>query len=128
MGRNAKPISILTAEGKKHLTKSEIEARKNHEEKLKSGIKTFKASENVLQNQNANNMFKKLKKLYKDMDFIEGLDENIINRYCLLTAEESAFEKLINKMDEDIENCEEYEERIKLYNLKDLKKVYLVCL
>ncbi len=27
------------------------------------------------------------RKLYKSIDYVEGLDENVINRYCLLHSE-----------------------------------------
>ena len=34
MGRNAQPVDLLVAKGKKHLTKAEIESRKENEIKL----------------------------------------------------------------------------------------------
>lgn len=87
MGRNAQPIDLLAAKGKKHLTKAEIAKRKNQEKKLKSGVSTFKPSAQVKKDMVAHAMFKQLQKLYKSITFVEGLDENIINRYCLLHAE-----------------------------------------
>lgn len=110
-GRPAKPLSLI----KKHLTKDEINARQEMEKKVKSGVKNFKANEQVMQNPVALAMFKKLKKLYKNIDYIEGLDENIINRYCLLTAEAQALEQLVNNMNDDVNNCEDFEDRIALY-------------
>lgn len=113
-GRPAKPIDLHLVEGKKHLTKREIAERKKQESSLKSNT-TFRPNEKVKNNPVALKMFKKLKKLYAKIDYVEGLDENIINRYCLLTAESSALETLLTKMNEDVENCEEYTDRISLY-------------
>lgn len=110
-GRPAKPLSLV----KKHLTKDEISARQELESKTKSGVKTFKASEQVKQDPVALAMFRKLKRLYKNIDYIDGLDENIINRYCLLISEAQALEKLINDMNDDVNNCEEFSDRISLY-------------
>ena len=42
MGRNAQPVDLLVAKGKKHLTKAEIESRKENEiiqKHIKSGKK-----------------------------------------------------------------------------------------
>lgn len=113
-GRPAKPIDLHIVEGRKHLTKREIAERKNQENSLKSNT-TFRPNEKVKNNPVALKMFKKLKKLYAKIDYVEGLDENIINRYCLLSAESNALESLLNKMSEDVENCKEYTERIQLY-------------
>ena len=113
-GRPAKPIDLHLVEGKKHLTKQEISERKKQESSLKSNT-TFRPNEKVKNNPVALKMFKKLKKLYAKIDYVEGLDENIINRYCLLTAESNALESLLTKMNEDVENCEEYTDRISLY-------------
>jgi phage terminase small subunit len=100
---------------KRHLTKEEIAARQEQENKLKSGVKNFKPSEQVLGNPAALCMFKKLKKLYKKIDYVEGLDENIINRYCLLSSQEISIQQLINHIQEDIDECAEYTDRMALY-------------
>lgn len=113
-GRPAKPIELHLAEGKKHLTKSEIAARQEQENKLKSHIK-YRPSDKVMQNPVAIRTFKKLKRLYKDIDYVEGLDEMIINRYCLMTAEIEGQETLLSKMNDDIDECEDPSDRIQLY-------------
>ena len=87
-GRPAKPIQLHLLNGnKRHLTKEEIAARQKQESKTKSGIKTYRPSLQVENDPVALAMFKKLKKLYRSIKFVEGLDENIINRYCLLHSE-----------------------------------------
>jgi hypothetical protein len=59
-------------------------------------------------------MFLKLKKLYEGIEYVEALDENIINRYCILHAEAKALEAMLEKLDQDLDNCGA-EDRIKLY-------------
>ncbi|MCL6557389.1 MAG: hypothetical protein K6U74_01060 [Firmicutes bacterium] len=82
MGRNAQPVELILAKGRSHhLTKAEIEKRKAVQ--IKTGQRTFKASEQVMTDPVALAKFKQLKKLFKDIEFVEGLDENLINRYCL---------------------------------------------
>lgn len=116
MGRNAIPIGLhLATEGGKHLTQEEINARKNQEAALRSGNKKFHPSKRVMDNDVAFRMFKKLRKLYKDIEYVEGLDENVINRYCLLYAESDALEELIDKMTNDLDECTEVEQRLNLY-------------
>jgi len=87
-GRPAKPVQLHLLNGnRRHLTKEEIAARQKQESKLRSGTKTYKPSPQVKADLVAHAMFKKLQKLYKNIDYVEGLDENIINRYCLLHSE-----------------------------------------
>lgn len=86
LSRTAKPIQLYEAKGNPNrLTKAEIERRKSSEIKVKN--KTFKASENVMADQRALQEFKRLKKLYKDIEFVGALDEHIINQYCLSVSE-----------------------------------------
>lgn len=87
LGRNAQPVDLLAVRGKKHLTKTEITTRKKQEAKLRSGIRTFRPSPQVKNDLIAHAMFKKLHKLYRSIEYVERLDENVINRYCLLHSE-----------------------------------------
>jgi len=88
MARPAKPIELHLLNGnKRHLTQQEIADRQQQEAKLKSGARTYKPSQQVKQDKNAIAMFRKLQRLYKRIDYVESLDENIINRYCLVHAE-----------------------------------------
>lgn len=88
MGRPAKPIQLHQANGNiRHLTKAEIAEREKQEMKLRSGQKEFKASPQVKADKDAKAMFARLKKLYAQIEYVEALDENVINRYCLLHSE-----------------------------------------
>lgn len=113
-GRRAKPTELIVLEGKSHRTKAELEARRKKEEALKSK-QQYRANRKVRESEIANKTFKRLKKLYENISYIDGLDENIINRYCLLTAEVDTLEKLFAKMDSDLDECDTAADRIKLY-------------
>ena len=115
-GRHAKPLQLHLVNGnKRHLTKEEIASRQKQERKLRSGAKSYKPSAQVEADPVALELFKKLKKLYKSIEFVEGLDEMIINRYCLLSSQAEAIERLLVGMNEDVDKCEEIGDRIALY-------------
>jgi phage terminase small subunit len=86
MGRNGQPSDLIQMNGRSHhLTKEEVERRKAAEIKVTN--KSFKASDSVMKDERALKEFKKLKKLYKDIEFVSALDEHIINQYCLSVSE-----------------------------------------
>jgi phage terminase small subunit len=86
LGRNAKPIELHTAAGNPNrLTKAEIDRRKSAEIIIKNH--TFKASLDVMADERALQEFKRLKKLFKEIEFIGSYDEHIINQYCLSVSE-----------------------------------------
>ena len=109
------PIDLLLLKGAKHLTKEEIARRKQAEDDLKSGITKFHPTDQVLSSPIATETFIKLLMLYRDIDYVEGLDEAIINRYCLMTAEVERVQTLLIRMENDIDKCEDYSQRVTLY-------------
>jgi hypothetical protein len=113
-GRPSKPINLILLEGKTHLTKKQIAERQAKEESLKSNA-LFKANKKVKSNPVALEMFTKLQKLYKDIDYVDGLDENVINRYCLLTSEVDNMEILLQRMEDDIDKCETSAQMVTMY-------------
>lgn len=86
MGRNAQPLQLIKSKGRSHhLTRAEIARRESSEIRLKN--KTVKASPQVMADTRALVEFKRLKKLYKEIDFVGSLDEHLINQYCLAVSE-----------------------------------------
>lgn len=85
MGRNAQPIDILTANGRKHLTKAEITQRKNSEIKL--GDHKLKCPDFVKRDVVAYKKWKEVTKLYKDIDFVSSGDAGMLARYCMTFSE-----------------------------------------
>lgn len=114
-GRKAQPIELMVLRGATHLTKEEIERRKQAEDDLKSGIVKFHPSDQVLTNPIAKATFVKLLALYQDIDYVEGLDEAIINRYCLMTAEADRVQDLLIKMENSVDDCETQGQKVSLY-------------
>ena len=86
-GRPSKPVQLIKLEGKSHRTKAELEHREKMEKALYTGT-TFRESPAVRADPVAHREFLRLKKLYKNIQFVDGLDEQMINRYCLLISQE----------------------------------------
>ena len=113
-GRPSKPVDLIVLEGRTHLTKKQIEDRRKKEESLKSDS-PYQPNKKVKSNPVALEMFYKLQKLYRNIDYVDGLDENIINRYCLLTAEVDGMEQLLQRMESDIDKCGSSGEMVTMY-------------
>jgi len=139
MGRPAQPVELILAKGRSHhLTKAEVERRRATEKRIRTG-KPFKASEQVMADPVALGKFKQLRKLFKEIDFVDNLDENLINRYCLTYSqlqdlldyrEEHGSEldldailKLDNRIDKKMELLIKMEDRLFLNPVARLKNV-----
>lgn len=85
MGRNGQPIDILQANGKKHLTKAEIEHRKKSE--IKTGTGALRCPDFVKRDVNAFKKWKEILKVYKDVDFVSSGDVGMLARYCMTHSE-----------------------------------------
>lgn len=80
MGRNAKPIELLTAEGRKHLTKSEISSRSKNE--IHFGDRKLKCPEFVKNDVAAYKKWREITSIYKNFDFVSSGDSGLLARYC----------------------------------------------
>ncbi|MBQ6372085.1 MAG: hypothetical protein IJJ22_03055 [Oscillospiraceae bacterium] len=80
-----------------HITKAELESRKNTEKALRTKH-TQNMSQEVKADPVATRYYLRLIELYEDIDMNEGFFENCINRYCLLLSEQDRLVKLINKL------------------------------
>lgn len=98
-GRPSKPVQLLRLEGKSHRTKKELEYREKVEKALYTGT-SFKESPAVKSDPVAHKEFLRLKKLYKKIQYVDGLDEQVINRYCLLISEEARLKQLLDTADD----------------------------
>ena len=107
MSRPSKPAALIEAEGNtNHRTKAELEYRKNAEKALYTGEK-FKEINQVKNNPIAHKEFLRLKRLYSKVSFMDALDQQIINRYCLEVANVQKLQDLAEKMEKKIDDCEE---------------------
>lgn len=86
MGRNAKPIDLIMADGnKRHLTKAEIEHRKNTE--IRFGNDKLVCPKHIKNDKIAYAKWKELIRLYKDFDFVASGDVGMLGRYCMAYSE-----------------------------------------
>jgi len=114
-GRPSKPVQLIKLEGNKdHRTKAELEHREKAEKSLYTGT-TFKESPAVKADPVAHREFLRLKKLYKSIQYVDGLDEQIINRYCMLISQEQALAKMMERMRQDIGEVEDVQDRLRIY-------------
>ncbi|MDC3414280.1 P27 family phage terminase small subunit [Terrihalobacillus insolitus] len=114
-GRPSKPVQLVKMEGKSHRTKKELEHREKMEQSLYTGIK-FKESPAVKSDPIAHKEFLRLKKLYKHIEYVDGLDQQIINRYCMTISQEESYAKQIEILYEKINEVEGFEEQMKVYD------------
>ena len=86
MARPSMPVSVLSAEKKTHLTKAQIEKRKQGEESLSTGTELTERSE-VKKNKVAHAEFKRLNGLLGGIGKNDAIYETVINRYCMILSE-----------------------------------------
>lgn len=97
MARPSKPIHLVQG----HRTKAEKEKREKEEKRLMTGT-SFKADLEVSNDPIALKEFNRLKKLFKKINKDEGLQENVINRYCKLHSECFYYGEQIKHKKEDL--------------------------
>lgn len=101
-GRPSKPTELILYEGKSHRTKAEIGQRKQAEQSLYTG-ESFKESKAVKDNKTAHSEFIRLKRLYSKITYIDALDQQVINRYCLEISNQERLTSLLEKMESRID-------------------------
>jgi phage terminase small subunit len=84
-GRNAQPIALVRANGRKHLTKAEIAAREKSEIKL--GDQKLSCPAFVKNDVVSYAKWKEITKIYKDIDFVSSGDIGLLARYCMTFSE-----------------------------------------
>lgn len=89
MARPAKPIEIIKAEGKTHLTKEEIEFREKNEIKIGENLskKTIKAPKFLSGDKVATSKWKEVLNNYRGTDFVSTADLGLLARYCKTFSE-----------------------------------------
>lgn len=116
-GRPSKPVDLILAEGNKdRRTKAELEFRKQAEKNLYTG-ENFVESKQVKADTTAHKEFLRLKRLYSKVAYVDALDQQIINRYCLEITNQYKLQELLDKMESNIDDCENLETKdiIQLY-------------
>ncbi len=125
MGRNAQPIELIRAKGKKHLTKAEIDERKNNE--IKVGSNKLICPSYVKNNAIAYKKWKEIIKIYKDIDFVSSGDVGLLSRYCMTFSEYENLLKIRETMNVLEFNSDESEDTIEIlsgeYNAKKINNL-----
>lgn len=109
-GRHAKPIELLVVEGKKHLTKAEIESRQKSE--IRFGDHKLKCPEFVRGDLNAYKKWKEVTNLYKDVDFVSSGDTGLLARYCKSFSEYQDLLQSYQRIKEIHYDCKELDEAL----------------
>lgn len=115
-GRPSKPTALILSEKKSHRTKAEINARQKAETALYTGVH-FKESQQVKDNIIAHSEFLRLKRLYGKVAYVDALDQNIINRYCLEVSAINNYQEQITRMNADLEMADQVADRLPLYDM-----------
>jgi len=99
-----------------HRTKAEKKIRSECEKKLQTDLKIVAFTE-TKNNIEAYKIFRSLKKIYNQIEFVDGCDNFTINRYCVLSAECKSIELQYAKVEKDIDEAAEVMQRIDLYKI-----------
>nr|WP_272932738.1 P27 family phage terminase small subunit [Virgibacillus halodenitrificans] len=90
------------------------------EQALYTGTK-FKEDPATKSDPVAHKEFLRLKKLYKNIEFVDGLDQSTINRYCQLKSQESMLQDLYTGIKEAMDSSENITKKMNWY--EDMKEV-----
>ncbi|GAE27017.1 hypothetical protein JCM9140_3128 [Halalkalibacter wakoensis JCM 9140] len=120
-GRPSKPVQLIKLEGNKdRRTKAELDHREKMEKSLQTGT-TIKEEPATKADPVAHKEFLRLKKLYKEIEFVEGLDQATVNRYCQLKGQEHFLQDLYVELKTMMESEEKIGKKLSVY--EDLKEV-----
>lgn len=111
MAGQRQPIELVVAKGRKHLTKSEIEKRKNSEVKAKSD--NIKPPQNLTKDEKKE--FKKIAKELIEIEIMSNLDSNSLGMYVRAY---SNYVKVSDKLIK-LDPLEKFDEYNKLSILED---------
>lgn len=113
--RQSQPTQLIKLEGNKNKkTKSEIEHREKMEQAVYTGI-NFRESPSVKSDPVAHKEFLRLRKLYKHIQFVDGLDQEAINRYCLMVSQEKQLQNQFDTIIKEIEKTDGLMRKLELY-------------
>lgn len=109
-GRNAQPIDILQATGKKHLTKAEIESRKNSE--IKFGESNLTCPAYIKSDKEAYKKWQEVVALYAGFDFVSSGDTGLLGRYCMTFSEYLDLISRRGRIDSISKDCDDVKDYI----------------
>ena len=116
MATPSKPTELIVLEGKSHRTKKEIEHREKMEQAVYTG-QLFKESAEVRADPVAHKEFTRLKRLYSHIQFVDGLDESVINRYCLELSNLKGMDDRRERLDKMADEAKEDKDRLRAFEM-----------
>lgn len=116
MARPTKPVTVLKAEKKTHITKRDAASRAREEKALLAGA-PLTPSKEVRDTPEAWEEFQRMQELLSAIDKDDDLYSAQINRYCMLRSEERALVARKAKLEAAADDCEDPKDSIALYKL-----------
>ena len=113
----SKSTELLLLEGKSHLTKAEIAYRQSVEKYLSTKDNMFFEQPRVKADKIAHQEFMRLRRLYGKIEFVEALDQQIINRYCLEVSNTQQLQAVLDRLYIDLDVVKQMEDRLRIYDL-----------
>lgn len=116
-GNQKQPIELILAKGKKHLTKAEIEERKNTE--IHTDFINVTAPDYL--NEEQKQEFYRITKILLDIGIITELDEDCLAHYLISNSNYISYTKMLNELNiklsktRKLEKKKEYMSEIDLY-------------
>lgn len=115
-GRPSKPVQLIKSEGNTNRrTKKELDYREKAEKALYTGT-TFREDPATKSDPVAHKEFLRLRKLYKQIEFVDGLDQQVINRYCQLRSQEEALHELYLSTKAKMDDAEDVINKLSVFD------------
>ena len=95
MGRNKQPVKLILAKGRKHLTKDEIERRKNTEV---VAPRDNVAPPDFLTTKKEKHRFAEIASILQELEIMSNLDCDVLGRYIKAQDDWTAYSRLVRQM------------------------------
>lgn len=119
-GNQKQPIDLIIAKGKKHLTKAEIEERRNTE--IHTDYINVKPPSYLDEKQKEE--FYKIAKILLDIGIITELDEDCLAHYLISNSNYIDYTKTLNKLNAKLKNAKKLEKKKEYMSQIDLYLTY----
>lgn len=119
-GNQRQPIDLIIAKGKKHLTKAEIEERRNTE--IHTNYIDVKPPDYLDEKQKEE--FYRIAEILLDIGIITELDEDCLAHYLISNSNYVEYTKTLNKLNAKLKNAKKLEKKKEYMSQIDLYLTY----
>jgi phage terminase small subunit len=109
---DGRPKLIALARG--HRTKAEIELREKAEKSLYTGER-FHELPQVAASTIAHREYSRLKRLYSKIPFVDALDQQIINQYCLEVDNADNMQKILTQLQLMTGQTDDFDKKLEIF-------------